>query len=406
MNRFVFTLLTGAALAAALPGAQAQGPAKVAPDVTAAVNGNNVFACELYHQLAKQDGNLFFSPYSISTALAMTYGGARGKTAEEMATTLHFGLEPARLHPAFASLIRELNAPDQKRKYQLSTANALWGARGYGFLPEFLTLTKERYGAGLRELDFENATEAARKTINGWVEEQTKDKIKDLIPEGVLARDTRLVLTNAIYFKAAWAEAFNDKATKPEDFLTAAGKKVKVPMMHQSEMLPYLDGGDFHMVELPYESHQLSLLVLLPKKAAGLADLEKSLTSARLDEWRGKLKRHIVTLALPKFKVTAEFKMKDVLSAMGMKLAFSKMADFSGMTSREKLFIDQVLHKAFVDVHEKGTEAAAATAVIVRPTSAPVAPRVTVRADHPFVFVVRETRTGSLLFMGRLANPA
>jgi serpin B len=384
--------------------AVAQPPDKPLTDPAAVVQGNNVFALDLYGRLRERDGNLFFSPYSISTALAMTYAGARGPTAEQMVATLHFALPSHRLHPAFGELIRHFNAGGKQRKYQLSVANALWGQEGYQFLPDFTRLTKDVYLAGFKELDFRKP-EQARKVINAWVEEKTRDKIKDLIPEGALAPDTRLVLTNAIYFKSAWAEAFPKGATKDEDFHLGGGKKVRVPMMHTNHALRYHDGGTFHVLELPYESRQLSMIVLLPKKADGLAELEKGLTSARLDEWLKAMKVHLVNVALPKFKVTSEFKMKDVLSAMGMPLAFSMRADFSGMTTREKLFIDQVLHKAFVDVHEQGTEAAAATAVIMRPTSAPNYARADFRADHPFVLLIRENQTGSILFMGRVANP-
>jgi len=405
MLRFSITLLYGSALALALGGpADGQAPAKIGGDAEAVVKGNNVFALDLYGRLRQKDGNLFFSPYSISDALAMTYAGARGQTAEQMATTLHFALPAQRLHPAFGELIRSLNAGGKDRKYQLSVANALWGQKGYTFLPDFIRLTKDVYEGGLKEVDFVK-TEEARKAINHWVEEQTRDKIKDLIPEGALVSDTRLVLTNAIYFKSAWAEAFHEGATKKEDFHLGGGRKVQVPMMHTNEAFRYRDGGTFHALELPYQSRQLSMIVLLPKKVDGLAELEKNLTSARLDEWLKAMKVHQVNVALPKFKFSAEFSLKDVLSAMGMPLAFSKQADFTGMTTRERLYIDKVLHKAFVDVNEKGTEAAAATAVVVRPTSAPNYPRADFRADHPFVFLIRENRTGSILFLGRVANP-
>jgi serpin B len=406
MNRWRFpSLLPALLLAAAASLAVAQPAGKLAPDTAAVVQGNNVFALDLFGRLRQKDGNLFFSPYSISNALAMTYAGARGQTAEQMATTLHFGLPAPRLHPAFGELIRHLNAGGKDRKYQLSVANALWGQKGYTFLPDFLRLTQDVYQGGLKEVDFVRAEEA-RKTINRWVEEQTKDKIKDLIPEGALVPDTRLVLTNAIYFKAAWAEPFPAGATQKEDFHLGGGKKVQVPMMHTNEALRYRDGGTFHALELPYQGRELSMLVLLPKKADGLAELEKNLTSARLDEWLKGMKVHMVNMALPKFKITSQFSLKDVLSAMGMPLAFSMRADFSGMTTRERLFIDKVLHKAFVDVNEKGTEAAAATAVVIRPTAAPNYARADFRADHPFVFLIRENRTGSVLFLGRVADPS
>ena len=406
MMCFRVTLLCGSALALALTGlAEEPAPEKIGGDAAAVVKGNNVFALDLYSRLRQKDGNLFFSPYSISDALAMTYAGARGQTAEQMATTLHFALPPQRLHPAFGELIRYLNAGGKQRKFQLSTANALWAQKDYTFLPDFTRITKNDYQSGLKEVDFVTATEQARKTINHWVEEQTRDKIKDLIPPRALDRTTRLVLTNAIYFKSAWAHPFYKGATKKEAFHLSNNKKVQVPMMHINETLRYRDGGTFQVLELPYQHYQLSMFVLLPKKADGLADLEKALTSARLDDWLKGMKTHQVNVALPKFKFSAEFSLKDVLSKMGMPLAFTNRADFTGMTTRGRLHIDEVLHKAFVDVNEKGTEAAAATAIIAKEAAEAILPRANFRADHPFVFLIRENRTGSILFMGRVANP-
>jgi serpin B len=384
--------------------ALSQPPAKINPDTAAAVQGDNVFALDLYSRLRAEKGNLFFSPYSISSALAMTYAGARGQTAEQMATTLHFSLPPDRLHPAFGDLMAQLHGANPQQKFKLSVANALWGQKGYDFLPAFLAVTKKNYGAGLQEVDFGQA-EQARKTINDWVEKQTNDKIKELIKPGMLDIDTRLVLTNAIYFKAAWAEVFQAGATKKADFQTA-NEKVKVDMMHQGLQANHFKGDGFQVVELPYEQHQLSMLVFLPAKKDGLAEFEQGLTSAKLDGWLKSMKRHTVDLKLPKFKFTSEFSLKKVLSEMGMSLAFTKQADFSGMTTREKLYISAVVHKAFVDVHEKGTEAAAATAVIMKTLSAVIGgPMATFHADHPFVFMIRDNRTGSILFLGRVSNP-
>ncbi|MCI0456904.1 MAG: serpin family protein [Gemmataceae bacterium] len=398
--------LTACAALAALVGlAAAQQPAKLGSDAATVVNGNNSFAFDLYGQLRSKEGNLFFSPYSISNALGMTYAGARTKTATEMEKTLHFSLGQQRLHPAFGELVRYLNQGGKQRKYQLTVANRLWGQKDYGFLPEFTQLLKGHYGAGLQELDFEKATEQARKTINAWVEQQTRDKIKDLIPERALEPDTRLVLTNAIYFKAAWEEEFPKGATKKEDFHVSTSKKVQAQMMQRNDLLRFLDSGDIKVLELPYENRDLSMVVLLPKKIDGLPALEKQLSAGRVDGWLKQMKVHQVKVALPKFKFTAEFKLNKALADLGMPLAFSKMADFSGMASRERLFIDAVLHKAFVDVHEKGTEAAAATAVVIRPTSAPIADPAEFRADRPFVFLIRENRTGSVLFLGRVVNP-
>jgi serpin B len=405
MRPMFWTLPAVAILLAALSsGLPAQQPDE--NDRAALVRGNNEFAFELYGQLDKQPGNLFFSPYSISTALAMTYAGARGKTAEQMAEVLHFTLPSPRLHDAFSALASELQSGGKKRTYELHVANRLWGQKGYHFLPEFLQLTKARYGAELGEVDFTHQTEKARETINKWVAQQTKDKIKDLIARSVLDPATRLVLTNATYFKGAWAHPFSEKATKKEDFHLSADKNVSVPMMHQKEDCPFYQEKDFSMVSLPYQGYDLAMIVLLPAKVDGLPALEKSLSEKALAGWLKKMQRRRVDLTLPKFKMTAQFRLGKVLSALGMRLAFSSAADFSGISSEEKLKISQVIHKAYVDVNEKGTEAAAATAVIVGPTAVPLPPPpATFRADHPFVFLLRDTRTGSILFMGRLVNP-
>lgn len=398
-------MLTGSALLLALAsGAAGPPPAPLNPDTAAAVRDNNAFALDLYGRLRAADGNLFFSPHSLSTALAMTYAGARGGTAEELAAALHFTLGPNRLHPAFADLLRETHGTGKPRKYQLVTANRLWGQQAYDFLPEFLKLTQTHYGAGLREVDFADTTEEVRRTINAWVQEQTKDKIKDLLMPGVLSGDTRLVLTNAVYFKAAWRRPFPTKETKDGNFHAAGGKKVRVPLMRTGLTTRFFDGDTFQAVELPYENHDLSMLVFLPKKADGLAEFEKGLTAARLAEWLSKLSLHSVDVTLPRFKVAAQPDLNKVLSEMGVRQAFDpRRADFSGMTARERLFVSAVLHKAFVDVNEAGTEAAAATGMVFDAVSAP--PPATFRADRPFVFLIRDNRTGSILFLGRVMNP-
>ncbi|MCK4307062.1 serpin family protein [candidate division WOR-3 bacterium] len=369
-------------------------------DKKTVVDGNNMFALELYTELKEQEGNLFFSPYSISTALAMTYAGARGNTEKQMAEVLHFELSQKCLHPTFHSLISQLNA--QGKGYQLNIANALWGQKGYGFLEEFLELTKANYGAGLNEVDFVRDAESARKTINAWVEEQTKDKIKDLIKPGILDALTVLVLTNAIYFKGNWASQFKKKETKDSKFYVRANKTVKVPMMYQKEKFKYMETDGFQAIELPYVDNELSMVILLPKKREGLVELENSLNVDSLNKWLGNLRKQEVTIYLPKFKMTSEFRLEEVLASMGMPDAFSGQADFSGMIGRKELFISAVIHKAFVDVNEEGTEAAAATAVVMAKGTVPV---FRFRADHPFIFLIRDISSGSILFLGRVVNP-
>jgi serpin B len=371
---------------------------------TAVVHGNSQFACELYGKLAAEEGNLFFSPYSISNALAMTYGGAGGNTAKEMAATLHFDGASDDFHAAFADLVRRIQSEDKKRKYQLRIANRLWGQKDFGFVPEFISSSAKHYGAGLEEVDFMDATEQARQAINAWVEKQTQDKIQELLKPGILNRLTKLVLTNAIYFKAAWSSPFEVSQTKMGEFLADGVKKVKTPMMHQSQSTRFFNGGTFTALELPYEQHELSMIVLLPKKADGLAAFEKTLTADNLAKWHAKLSNHLVDIRLPKFKTTAEFRLDKVLEEMGMRDAFDrKKADFTGLSSMKGLHITAVVHKAFIDLNEAGTEAAAATAVVIGTASAP--PEATFHADHPFVYLIRDNKTGSVLFMGRVVNP-
>jgi serpin B len=409
MTRFTVPVLAFLALAELVSGCvsntQVVAPKAPPADKAEAVKGNNIFALDLYGRLRGREGNLFLSPASISTALAMTYAGARGETANQMASTLHFTLDQEHLHPALGALLYDLDGGGKKRGYQLSVANALWGQKGYPFLPEFVTLAHDNYRAGLEEVDFVGATEQARQTINAWVERQTQDKIKDLLQEGVLSSDTRLVLTNAIYFKGNWASQFPKDRTQDGPFQVTAQEKVTVPFMDKTEKFNYLDGGTFQALELPYVDKDLATVVLLPKKADGVADFEKTLTVHNLNEWLGKLQEHEVVVALPRFKMTSEFSLGDTLAAMGMPLAFSPAADFSGMDGMKYLFVSAVVHKAFVDVNEEGTEAAAATAVVAVGASsgAPMTP--VFRADHPFVFLIRDRRSGSILFLGRVTDP-
>jgi len=373
------------------------------PDKQMVAQGNNEFALDLYAKLRQQKGNLFFSPYSISTALAMTYAGARGNTATQMAETLHFTLDQDRLHPAFQALIKDLN-PGRQEGYELVTANALWGQQGYGFLPRFLELTEKHYGAGLKEVDFAGDTEGARKAINTWVEQQTRDKIKDLIQRGILNDLTRLVLTNAIYFKGNWAEQFNQDRTTEAPFTLITGEKIDVPTMNQMADFKYMEEKHFQTLEMAYAGDKLAMTILLPRKVDGLTALEKSLTARSLRGWLKKLRRRRVLVTLPRFKLTTRFQLNDVLKSLGMKDAFVfRQADFSGMNGKRDLYISDVIHQAFVDVNEEGTEAAAATAVVATETAASRPP--IFRADHPFIFLIRDTTTNSILFLGRMMNP-
>ena len=376
------------------------------PDTSAVVEGNNAFAFDLYGQLRQQPGNLFFSPESISTAFAMAYSGARGDTASEMASTFHFTLPPAQLHPAMGALLNSLNAAHPG--YRLHVADALWAEKNFNFSDAFLKQTSTDYGASFNRVDFAHSPDAARQTINQWVEQKTEDKIKDLLPARSVTSATRLVLTNAIYFKGDWATQFDKAQTRDEDFHLAAGQAVRAPSMHISEKLGYFNGGTYQLVSIPYKTGELSMVVLLPNDNAGLPALEQSLTSAKLQQALNQLRGGAkVILTLPRFKMTQRFQLEDTLSAMGMAAAFKGgSADFSGMTGKRDFWISAAIHKAFIDVNEEGTEAAAATGIGMRSMAvARVEPPVVFRADHPFVFLLRDNRSGAILFMGRVTDP-
>jgi len=375
------------------------------------VTGNSQFATDLYAEISEKenetpehDGNLLVSPYSVSTALAMTFAGAKRQTEAEMAEVMHFNLPQQQLHPAFAQLIAKLDKPGIQRPYQLSVANRLWGQQDYRFLAEFLQTTRQHYGAELAEVDFVGHNAEARKTINRWVEEQTQEKIKDLIQPPDLTHLTRLVLTNAIYFKGDWKHPFDKNETRPAPFSVAPGQQVESTMMHQERTLKYAQLKDFQILELPYAGNDLSMIVLLPQQVGGLTEIEKALTPKNLEQWMRRLRATRVSVFLPKFKMTCRVYLEEVLASMGMKTAFDRTANFSGMTGGKDLYISKVIHKAFIDVNEEGTEAAAATAVVMA-RKGPPRPTPVFRADRPFLFVLRDNQTGSILFMGRLVNP-
>jgi serpin B len=323
-----------------------------------------------------------------------------------MAKTLQFpaAVSNEQFHKEFGSIISRLNQAGQIGGFELVVANALWGQKGYKFKDDFLTLVKTNYDGNLELVDFAKQTEEARKTINDWVENKTKDKIKELIKPGMLDTTTRLVLTNAIYFKGKWAVQFKPELTRDAPFTLPGGEKVTVPMMNQTGNFGYMETDTIQILEMPYVGNGLSMVILLPRKPDGVEDLEKELTSDNLAGWLTKLRKREVQVFVPKFKMTSEFSLGDTLSAMGMPDAFSTKADFSGMTGSRDLFISAVVHKAYVDVYEEGTEAAAATGVGMKLTSIAPPPPV-FRADHPFIFLIRDNQTGSILFLGRCANP-
>ena len=398
---------------------QSENERETSPDVSGAdlatlVEENSAFAFDLYQALREADGNLFYSPHSISLALAMTYAGARGDTEQQMADTLNFILSQDRLHPAFNSLDLELGRRGEGAKgkdgegFRLNIVNAIWGQKDHEFLSEFLDLLAENYGAGLRVLDFISAPEESRITINNWVSDQTEGRIEDLIPQGLINALTRLVLTNAIYFNAAWQYPFPEDMTEDSPFYLLDGGEVIVPMMRQAESFGYAEGDVYQAVQLLYDGGELpgelSMVILLPR-AGHFEAFEGSLDAQQVDGIIGSLEYRQVTLAMPKFEFESEFSLRETLSAMGMPIAFSGGADFSGMTGNRDLFIAEVIHKAFVSVDEAGTEAAAATAVVMELTAVPGEP-VEVTIDRPFIFLIRDIETGAILFVGRVVNPS
>ena len=372
--------------------------------VNTVVNANNQFAFDLYSQFKEEskDENIFFSPYSISVALTITYEGARGETAEEMQSVLYIP-EDANLRRAnFAKIINEINKPD--KKYKLHTANALWPRINFQLLEEYQNTIDTYYGGKVTRLDYTREAEKSRQTINSWIEDKTEDKIKDLIPPGTLKPDTVLVLTNAIYFKGTWVLQFDPKDTRDEDFTTSAGQIVKVPMMRlagDDAEFNYAETKDVQILEMPYEGENLSMLIILPKEN-NLENIEESIAPEKLSEWKNMLRKQRVDVFIPKVKFETKYFMADTLAEMGMPTAFTESADYSGINRQGGIWIDEVIHQAFVEVNEEGTEAAAATAEgMWKMQITPV-----FRADHPFIFIIQQKDTGNILFLGRVSDPS
>ncbi len=396
-------------------------------DRAAIAKGEDAFAANLYAKLPR-DKNLFFSPTSIRMALAMTYAGARGDTAKEMDKALSFdGLPANKVHDGFSAELKSLaEAADttsklsphadewqkkeaEQRRVTINIVNRVWGQQGRAFQADYLNLLKTSYGASLEQLDFQKETEKSRLRINDHVEKATQSKIKDLIPQGLLANDTKLVLTNAVYFKASWQDPFQESNTKEDSFFITPDKTVRAKLMNQVNHLAYTKTSDAQIVELPYGSSRMSMVVVVPteKSAAGLSKVEAKMDEKTLASWTAGLTNQKVRMTLPKFTMTSDFMLSKILPQLGMPSAFVyPKADFSGIDGTRELFIGEVVHKAFVAVDEKGTEAAAATAVMARAGAAPRQEEpIDVRADHPFLFFIRDTKTNAVLFMGRVLDP-
>ena len=403
--------------AAAADFVQSKAERKSSPDVSdtdlaETVRGNNAFAMDLYQAWREREGNLFYSPYSISVALAMTYAGARGNTAQQVKDTLHFALPQGSLHAALNALDQELARRGENQRndtgdpFELNVANSIWGQKGYEFLPEFLSILAENYGAGLRLTDFAKDPEGSRRSINDWVSDQTKERIKDLIPQGVIDSMTRLVLANAIYFNASWLHPFDESATQDAPFHLLNRKVVNVPMMSmlKAGSLRYTQGEGYQVVELPYVGREVAMTIIMPDMD-NFATLEAALNSDQLEAIDTAMRPRKVMLKLPKFSYESSLAMAETLAELGMPDAMGMNADFSGMDGTKDLFIGEVVHKAFVAVDEAGTEAAAATAVVMQLKMAQPAQPLQLTVDRPFIFLIRDLVTGSILFVGRVLNP-
>ena len=391
-------------------------PNASAKELDTLVDGNTTFGLDLYRNLSGSEGNLFFSPYSISLGMAMAYAGARGETERQMADSLGFKLPQNRLHPAFNALDLLLASRPKggDDAFRLNVANSVWGQRDYSFLPEFLDSLAVNYGEDVRAADFRRDPEDARVRINGWVADETEERIRNLIPQGTLTPLTRLVLANAIYFNAAWLHAFDERATKDRPFHLLDGSQRDVAMMRQQENLRYAIGDGFQAVELPYKGGDVAMTILLPESGK-FEEFEGSLSGQSVRDIVESLESELVRLTMPKFEMESGFSLSDTLKAMGMPDAFDdQAANFSGMDGqlcRAKgdicLLISDVLHQAFVSVDEAGTEAAAATAVIVSVTRAVgVEPDpIEVVVDRPFLLIIRHHATDTVLFVGRVLDP-
>jgi len=369
-------------------------------DMAVVADGNNRFAFDLYAQLRQKDGNLFFSPYSAHTALAMTATGARGKTRDEMVAVLHLPDDDQKML-ASGDLARFYAHPRQD--YELAVANALWGQKGFPWRPEWRDMQEARFGAAFHEADFKADPEVERRRINRWVEEKTRERIKELALPDQITSSITMVLVNAVYFKGKWATQFDPKRTHDAVFHLADDGRIKVPMMYGSLKCGYARRDDgTTMVQLPYRGGELAMVVILPKLPDGLPALEEQLNAATLDEWLGGLRDHADTdVSIPRFKLETRFELPDHLKTLGMREAFYGSADFSGMETSQNGPISEVSQKTFVEVNEEGTEAAAAT-MVTRQLSTSPPPFV---ADHPFLFLIRDMKHGTILFMGRVMNP-
>lgn len=368
---------------------------------------NNIFAFDLFKKVKEENKNLFFSPYSISAALAMTYAGARNETEMEMSKTLKFSLDKNNFHRSFKMMSDTLMENAKTKGVEINIANSLWAQKDYSFLDEYYDLTKKYYNSGFKYVDFIHQSEKARKTINKWVEKKTEEMIPDLLAEGTITDETRLVLVNAIYFYGIWDEAFKKKLTKKSIFYLTKEKNKEVDFMNlYRKQIQYYENNLIQAIELPYAGKNISMMILLPKERNGIQKLEKYLSNSNYENWSNSLEERKVNVSLPKFEMESSYDLANILGELGMPLAFTDMADFSGMTGKKDLKISKVIHKAVIEVSEKGTEAAASTAVtMIETTSLISEKKVIFNANHPFIVIIRDKKTEAILFLGKVFDP-
>ena len=378
-------------------------------DFTSFVNDNNAFALDLYNLYASGGKNIFYSPYSISIAIAMTYGGANGDTKSQIANTMHFTLEEKLLHSAFNKLDLSLNSANnntEEGEFVLNIINATWGEKTFKFIDSYLDILAVNYGAGLNLLDFIGNPDRERKRINDWVNKQTNGKINDLLADGSITIYTRLVLTNAIYFYADWLNQFDVNNSQRGVFNLLDNSTTFVTMMRKDSSYNYFDGEDYKAVELPYKGNRVSMQIIVPDKGK-FKDFEALITNDKLNEINSSLVSTGLDLRIPKFEFEAEYGLKNDFISLGMIDAFSVSdADFSGMDGTKNLYIDKVIHKSYIKVDEEGTEAAAATGVTITLESAIISDSLVFEIDRPFIFIIKDNESGSILFMGRVLNLA
>jgi serpin B len=386
----------------------------MAPAMDSPTNGktlaqnNTVFAIDLYKKLCSKPGNIFISPYSASAALAMTCAGARGDTEKQMIETLRFSVEPKSIQPAFESLRSILDKLKGKGGVSLNVANSLWPQKGYDIYPEYKDLLKTYYAASIISLDYKSQLGEAIKRINEWVEERTQGRIKDIITPDAINPNTKMVLTNAIYFKGYWEQGFDPDLTEKSNFFISSDNSIETQMMKHTGMFKYADIESLQILEMPYAGNELSMIVALPKATYGIDQLEKELSSEKLSIWKAKMVSTKVLADFPKFEMSSSFDLSDELVSMGMIDAFnSRNANFNGIAvgNNDPLYLSSVIHKAFIEVNEQGTQASAATSIMAPDgISFNDAQIPTFRADHPFIFIIQENQTGSVLFIGRVSE--